>query len=220
MGKGKTIRYSEVELKWIKANRTMVRRESYSAFCAKFGRSDVSLINFNALCKRKGWKTGRDGRLRRGNLPWNKGKKMPFHANSARTQFKKGHLPHNTKFLGHERISKDGYVEISVAETNPHTGFERRYVLKHKYLWEQENGAVPAGMVLKSKDGNRLNTDPSNWVLIPRGMLTRMNGFRGPNYQTAHPEVRPAIMTLARLRHVLSGKTKLPLRRKKNETKN
>ena len=207
-GKGKDIPYDAAELKWIEVNRTMPRREAHAAFCEKFGRSDVSFDNFRALCARKGWKTGRDGRLRPGNASWNKGKKMPYNANSARTQFKKGNLPHNTKYLGHERISKDGYIEISIEQINPHTGFERRYILKHKFLWETKNGPVPAGMCLKSKDGNRLNADPSNWVPIPRGMLALMNGFRGPNYQTAEPEVRPVIMTLAKLRHALSVRTR------------
>ncbi|MBN1567966.1 MAG: HNH endonuclease [Acidobacteria bacterium] len=199
-GKARDIPYSAAELKWIKNNRTMSRRAAHAAFCRKFGRSDVSVDNYKSLCTRKGWKTGRDGRMQPGNAPWNKGKTLPYNAGSARTQFKKGNLPHNTKYLGHERISKDGYIEISIAQRNPHTGFERRYVLKHKYLWEQENGPVPAGMCLKSKDGNRLNTDPSNWVPIPRGVLPLMNGFRGPNYQTAEPKVRPVILTLARLR--------------------
>lgn len=207
-GKGRSIPYSKIELKWIYNNRAMPRSAAHAAFCGTFRRSDVSADNFKALCARKGWKTGRDGRFQTAHAPWNQGKEMPYNANCARTQFKKGNLPHNTKFLGHERISKDGYIEISVAQRNPHTGFERRYVLKHKHLWEQENGPVPAGMCLKSKDGNRSNTDPSNWVLIPRGMLTRMNGFRGPNYQTAEPEVKPVIMTLAKLCHVLSVKAK------------
>lgn len=204
----RNIPYSAAELEWIEAHCTMTRREAHAAFCRIFKRTDLSVENFKALCTRKGWKTGRDGRLQPGNVSWNKGKKMPYSANTARTQFKKGNLPHNTRYLGHERVTKDGYVEISVAQKNPHTGFERRYVLKHKFLWEKKNGPVPAGMCLKAKDGNRLNTRPSNWVLIPRGVLPLMNGFRGPNYQTADPEVKPAILALARLRHALGIKAK------------
>jgi len=132
---------------------------------------------------------------------------MPFNANCARTQFKKGGLPHNTKYLGHERVSVDGYIEISVAETNPYTGYGRRYVLKHKYLWERQHGPVPEGHVLKSLDGNRLNTDPSNWTLIPRSLLPFLNGHRGPYYDRAAPAVKPVILTLAKLKRARFLKT-------------
>ncbi|WP_201271494.1 HNH endonuclease signature motif containing protein [Sinorhizobium medicae] len=152
--------------------------------------------------------TGRTGNFETGSLPHNKGKKMPYHPNSARTRFKKGQLPHNTKYLGHERVSKDGYVEISVDEENPHTGFERRYVLKHRHLWEKQNGPVPDGMFLKCLDGNKQNTDPSNWELLPRATLPYLNGHRGFDYEAAEPEVRPAIIAVAKLRHAVKAKAK------------
>src|SRR4051812_31988258 len=116
--KGKRQTYTAAELAWIKDNRTLSRRELHAAFCETFNRTDISLDNIKALCTRKGWKTGRTGCFASGIVPANKGRKMPFNSNSARTQFKKGQLPHNTKYLGHERISKDGYVEISIDETN------------------------------------------------------------------------------------------------------
>jgi hypothetical protein len=212
----RVIPYSRKELAWIEKNAIVPRRLLHELFCGRFNRMDVSIENFRGLCKRKGFKTGRDGRFTPGTIPPNKGKKMPYNANTASTQFKKGHLPHNTKYLGHERISREGYSEISVAETNPHTWFERRYVLKHKYLWEQKHGPVPQGMCLKALDGNRLNTDPANWELIPRAMLPLMNGFRGPNYQAADPEIRPVILALTKLRHAaLNCRRKLRQRRKK-----
>lgn len=127
---------------------------------------------------------------------------MPYNAASARTQFKKGHLPHNTRKPGDEYISsKDGYTYLCVPDTNPHTGFEHRFVLKHKYLWEQANGPVPDGMCLKSVDGNRQNCDPCNWQLIPRSMLPRLSGGWSVGYDQAEPEVRPAIMAVAKLEH-------------------
>jgi hypothetical protein len=195
----KNIPWSDAELSWVKAHRTLLRKDAHAIFCTKF--RAIKIGAYAALCKRKDWLTGRDGRLQQGNVPANKGKKMPFNANSARTQFKKGGLPPNTKFLGHERVSKDGYVEISIDQENPHTGFERRYVLKHKYLWEMQNGPVPSGMCLKSVDGIRLNTDPSNWILIKRALLPFMNGRHGPDYDSAAREVKPAVLTFAKLKH-------------------
>lgn len=199
--KGRPLIYTAAELAWIEAHSTETRRDAHAAFCAKFGRSDVSPTNFNALCKRNGWFTGRSGQFPKGNIAFNKGKTMPFHPNSARTQFKSGNVPHNTKHLGHERVTRDGYIEISVAETNPHTGYERRYVLKHRYLWEQQNGPLSKDMCLKCLDGNRLNTAPLNWEAIPRATLPYLNGHRGFDYDAAEPDVRPAILAHAKLRH-------------------
>ena len=207
-GRGHGLPYSPRELAWIKRHRSLPRREAHALFCRTFSRPDVSLDHIKALCHRKGWMTGRTGCFSKGCTPANLGKKMPYHANSAKTQFKKGGVPHNTKYLGHERVSVDGYVEISIAETNPYTSYGRRYVLKHRFLWEQQHGRVPDGHVLKSLDGNRLNTDPSNWTIIPRALLPLLNGHRGPNYDQAAPDVKPVILTLAKLKRARCSKIK------------
>ena len=205
--------YSAQELAWIESNKSMLRREGHAAFCKEFGRVDVSFQHYNSLCKRKGWLTGRDGRLKPGNVPINKGQKCEpgtggLHPNARKTQFKRGQLPHNTKHLGHERLTKDGYIEVSVAQTNPYTGFDRHYVQKHRYLWEQLNGPVPEGYCLKSLDGDRLNTDPSNWEAIPRAILPRLNGRFGMAYDRAEPEVKPSILVVAKLKHAVNQVTK------------
>lgn len=155
--------------------------------------------------------TGRTGCFAKGQEPPNKGKKCPpgkggNHPNARRTQFRKGNLPHNTNYLGHERTDpKDGYVYVSVAETNPHTGFERRYVLKHRWLWERRNGPLPQGMALKCLDGNRANCDPSNWEAVPRAILPRLAGgnrYRHIlDYDSAPDELKPTILAVAKLEH-------------------
>ena len=46
-------------------------------------------------------------------------------------------------------------------------------------------------------DGDRTNTDPANWVAIPRAMLPRLAG----RYDEASPELKPIILTTAQLEH-------------------
>ena len=198
--RGHAIHYSATELAWIKRHASEPRRQAHLMFVRAFNRPDVSCDAFRHLCLRRGWKTGRTGYFEKGAIPANKGKKMPYNEHSARTRFKTGNIPHNARYLGHERVSRDGYVEISVAEVNLHTGYERRYVLKHKYLWERLHGPVPNGHVLKALDGNRRNTDPSNWTPINRRLLPLLNGHRGPHYDSADPEVKPLILTVAKLK--------------------
>ncbi|BAK66839.1 conserved hypothetical protein [Sphingobium sp. SYK-6] len=211
MPKGLSISYTDKELAFIQSVRTWPRSEAHAAFCQRFGRDDVSLSNFNALCKRHGWLTGRTGCFVKGQAPHNKGLpcaegKGGRHPNSRKTQFKKGGRPHNTNFLGHERIDpKDGYVYISVDQRNPHTGYERRYVLKHVWLWEKRHGAIPDGHCLKCLDGDKTNTSPTNWELIPRALLPRLAGGNRYNrklaFDEASPELKPTLLAVARLEH-------------------
>ncbi|MCZ4259187.1 HNH endonuclease signature motif containing protein [Sulfitobacter sp. G21635-S1] len=205
--KGRRLIYTPEELAWIKARCRDDRKATHSAFCALFGRVDVSLSNLNSLCKRNGWLTGRTGRFDPGQVPPNKGKKMPFNENRAKTQFKKGQVSHTFRGAGHERVdNKDGYIVMIVEETNPWTGARTRPVHKHRWLWEQKNGPVPEGMVLKCRDGDKTNTDPSNWVAIPRAMLPRLNGRFGRGYDAAPAELKPVLMATAKLEHAARQK--------------
>lgn len=200
--KGRPIHYIPEELAWIEANKDRPRAELHSAFCFRFGRKDVTAGALKGLCKRMGWITGRNGRFVPGQVAPNKGKAMPFHPNSAATRFKKGQRPHTWRGPGHEAIDKkDGYVWLIVAEPNPYTGAETRRVQKHKWLWEQANGPMPEGHVLKCLDGDKTNTDPSNWEALPRAIMPRLNGRFGRNYDNASPEIKPILLATAKLEH-------------------
>ena len=199
--KGQSIAYSPEELAWIKAHSGQPRKDLHAAFQTRFDRTDVSKDAIKALCTRKGWKTGRSGRFVKGQVSITKGMKMPFNPNSARTQFKKGVLPHNHRGPGHERICpKDGYVTLIVAEQNPWTGAKTRPVLKHRWLWEKANGPIPNGHVLKCLDGDKTNCDPENWELVSQSMLPRLAGGRhGKGYDDHTPELRPTVLAIAKL---------------------
>lgn len=213
--KGRQIIYSAAELAWIEAHSRDERSQAHAAFCAKFNRADVSLTNFNALCKRKRWFTGRTGRMEKGNVPHNKGKPCPEgrggrHPNARKTQFKRGSRSGVAvklyKPVGTERISKDGYIERKINDGKPEY---KRWRMVQLIRWEEINGPVPDGYCLKCLDGNRQNTDPSNWEAIPRGVAVRLvrgRSGRGFDYDHAPTEVRPAIMALAKLKHAAQTK--------------
>lgn len=208
MSKGRWIAYSPSELGWIEEHHKDDRKEMFAAFQARFNRPDVSFQNIFALCKRKGWLTGRYGRFVKGGPSLWTGRKRPPHPNSDACQFKKGLIPHNTRPMWSERVDRDGYIEMKVPVRNPFTGHSTRYMHKHRYLWEQVNGPLPKGMCLKSVDGNRRNTDPANWIAVPRAFLPRLNGHFGRDYDSAPSELKPVILAIAKLEHKAREKRK------------
>ena len=202
--KGAAIHYTAKELAWIKRQCTTPRRVAHAKFCRIFGRPEVSLDHFKSLCTRKGWGTGRTGYFAKGQVPHNLGKTMPFNANSARTQFKKGNRTgranENYKPIGTERLTKDGYLERKIHDGLP---LQSRWRAVHLIQWEAVHGPLPKGHCLKCLNGDKRNTDPSNWTLMSRGLLPFLNGHRGPNYDQAAAEVKPAILSLAKLKRAM-----------------
>lgn len=208
--KGRNIPYSADELEWLGANRTLSIGEYHRAFVAAFGRDDVSAANLHSLRKRKGWRTGRTGCFAKGDAPVNKGKKCEpgkggRHPNARKTQFRKGERSGVAvrlwKPVGTERMAKDGYLERKIHDGLP---LQSRWRAVHLIRWEAINGPVPKGFALKCMDGDRLNTDPANWEAIPRAIMPRLNGGRFKTklaFDDAAPEVKPALLAIAKLEH-------------------
>jgi hypothetical protein len=198
-------KFSKAERLWLKRRQTMPRREFWAAYVGKFGR-EISLEAFKALGDRLGLRTGRTGRIEKGHVPANKGKQMPFNANSAATRFKKGNRTGRAnqvyKPIGTERFSKEGYLERKIHDDLP---MQSRWRAVHIVNWEALHGAVPAGHCLKCLDGNKVNTDPSNWELISRAVLARLNKSRN-RYDAASAELKPTIMAIAKLRDRIGDK--------------
>ena len=190
------IEYTQAELDWLSDNRTLPIAEYTEQFSTRFQRNDVSKKNLHALRKRKGWKTGRSGHFQKGNTPHNAGTKGVMKPN--KTSFKKGRAPQNRRPLYSERITHDGYVEIKVPERNPHTGHATRFKLKHRWVWEQANGAIPKGHVLRFKDEDKANCELSNLELMPRGVNAILNK-RG--FSAMPAEIKPSAKLIAKIDH-------------------
>ncbi|WP_222862507.1 HNH endonuclease signature motif containing protein [Bacteroides pyogenes] len=106
-------------------------------------------------------------RFKKGHIPANKGKRMSEYMSaesiekSKATRFRKGHIPANHKPVGYERTTRDGYIEVKVAEPNV-------FRLKHRLIWEHHHGKIPPGHNVQFRDGNRGNTSIGNLYLISR----------------------------------------------------
>ena len=102
-------------------------------------------------------------RFQKGSVPPNKGKKMPadVYAKVSRTMFKKGNIPAAHKSVGTELLRKDGYVWVKVAEPN-------KWKQKHRLLWEQHHGTIPAGHNVQFRNKDRRDIRIENLYLISR----------------------------------------------------
>lgn len=114
--------------------------------------------------------SGLTGKFRKGQTPHNKGKKMPkeVYEKVKHTMFAKGNVPPNHRPVGSERISKDGYIEVKVAEPN-------KWRLKQRVVYEEAKGKIPEGCTIIFLDGNKQNCNIDNLRCITRSELLYLN---------------------------------------------
>ena len=107
-------------------------------------------------------------RFKTDHVPMNKGKKVTadVYAKIKPTMFKKGSVPVNYRHIGSERITKDGYVEVKVAD--PGT-----WRLKQRLVWESANGPIPEGHAIRFRNGNKQDCSLENLYLISRADLMK-----------------------------------------------
>lgn len=140
------------------------KSEQYMVQC--FEKTNKSLVE-----------AGKNNRFKKGGTPINKGKKQTEFMTvngierTKATRFKRGNMPHNTKYDGaiREQPDKSGkvYKMIRISLSN--------WELLHRHNWEKVNGAIPKGMILVCKSEDTLNCDPSNWELITRAENMKRN---------------------------------------------
>ena len=114
--------------------------------------------------------SGLTGKFRKGQTPHNKGKKMPkeVYEKVKHTMFAKGNVPPNHRPVGSEKISKDGYIEVKVAEPN-------KWRLKQRVVYEEAKGKIPEGCTIIFLDGNKQNCNIDNLRCITRSELLYLN---------------------------------------------
>lgn len=164
-------------------------------------KSEAYLASPAACRLRRGDNVGAAHRFRKGQVPPNKGLRRPGWApgRMQETQFKKGQVSKNWKPIGSTRLV-DGYHYTKVSDV-PHSPWTVNWKPTHILRWEAVHGPVPKGQCLKSLDGDRLNIDLSNWILVPRALLPRLSGKSGRDYDHAPSELQPTIMAIAKLEY-------------------
>jgi hypothetical protein len=118
----------------------------------------------------------RENRFQKGHESFNKGKRMAEYMSqeaierTAATRFQKGNLPHNHVDVGSMRITKDGCLEIKIAEPN-------KWQYYHRLMWEETFGAIPRGMNVAFVTADKLNVNPWNLMLETRAQNMKRNSY-------------------------------------------
>lgn len=117
---------------------------------------------------------GRATRFAAGQAPWNKGKRFPHNSSG---KFAQGNRPHTWKPIGTYRLTKDGLLQLKVADVPGPTHLRWRCV--HELAWIAAHGPVPAGHVVVFKPGqmtavlDEITADRTE--LVSRADLMRRN---------------------------------------------
>lgn len=162
-------RYTKEELDYI---RKIAPGRHYHEIVEMFNRKFEFQINakkLKGILRNHGISTGLSGRFGKGITPHNKGKKFPGTGN--RTTFRKGTTPHNKMKVGEDTITTDGYVKTKIAEPDV-------WEYKHKLIWAEVNGPIPEKHSVIFADGNRMNLDIDNLLLVSKAELLMLNRRR------------------------------------------
>ena len=194
-------KYSDAHKEFIRRHSEGVLTKDLTEMINKKFKTSFTISGIRSLRYKLGCKSGtigahgpNKGSFKKGHTPHNKGKKwdeyMPpeAQANARKTTFQKGLIPHNHRPIGSERLDKDGYTLVKVAEN--------KWELKHRLIHEKNFGSIPKGKKVIFLDGNKQNFDLDNLALVTPAEMLVLNG-RG--LISEEPKITKTSITLAKV---------------------
>ena len=159
---------------------------------ARFG-TTYTQSQIRAYYKNHHLRSGLDRRFQKGQASHNKGKTWDefmspeAQERSRRGQFKKGNLPHNTKPIGHERVSDDGFTYVKVKMRPSRSDCNDNFVAKQRLIYEKHFGPVPDGCMVSFANGDKTDFRAENLVLETRQQHAVKNrcGIHGYDRESA-----------------------------------
>lgn len=175
----------------------------------RFG-TDFNKSRMKEFRRKYGIKSGVTGWFKKGATPYTKGKTLeeickndPVKLAKIRaTQFREGNRPVNELPVGSITVAGNGYKVRKIAMDGSQW---ERWEFIHRAVWVEHNGPIPEGYVLAFKDGDRMNCELDNLMLVSRSEQLTMSR-RG--YWFEDPDLTETAINLVRLQEVTTKKRK------------
>lgn len=167
-------KYKQCEKEFIEEN---YRKYSFKVLTQKFNErfnSDRTIASMKTYCSKNGLhKTNGNGRFQNNHPAWNNGltkKEYLTHCTDETRDILAKHRPpeHRQYKIGDRVIKKINGDKIPyiVTSVEPNIKFEKRLTPESRYIWELHNGAIPNKYYIMHIDGDAMNNDISNLVLV------------------------------------------------------
>jgi hypothetical protein len=178
-----------------------------------FKKSQAYLDNWRLSGRGRMIEHGKAHRFTKGHMSWNKDKSPKDYMDAesyekiAKTQFKKGNLPTNTKHDGaitlrHDK-SKKCYYFIRLSKA--------KWIPLHVKIYQDAYGPIPKNHIIVFKDRNTLNVTLENLECISR----KENMLRNTLHRLA-PEIKQTIRVLTKLKKTIKNGKKQDQRPKES----
>lgn len=176
--------YTTEEIEFLRVNYPLHNCKELTDLFNKRFNTNVKAETIKSSLTRFNIKSGRTGQFEKGQTSFNKGltwdefMSPEGQANSRKTCFSSdrsiNNANHNEIPVGTESVDKDGYVMVKMPYR---TGLVSRkfWKYKHHLVWEEVNGPIPEGMNLIFADGNKLNCNIDNLILVSDSELLKLN---------------------------------------------
>lgn len=168
----RAICWPEGSIEYIKSIQDKMNKEIATIVNEKYGLA-IKARNISALRCRYNFRSKNNGRFKKGDIPWTKGRKGEWTGNS--TSFKKGNIPWCTEPLGTE-VLKEGRYYVKVSDASGAHNIAKRWQLRSRLVWEQHNNQkIPDGHVVIHLDGDSTNDSPNNLMLVDKSITAIIN---------------------------------------------
>jgi len=156
--------WTKEELQWLRDNAHLGQQGLAQALNMPLSKIETALNNHKIL-------TGNNTKFAKGQNPWNAGRHVRM---SPKSEFKKGLVPANTLHDGAITTRTDSKTQrpYKYIRTAP-----RKWELLSRVNWVKMHGPIPENMIVTFKDGDQLNCEPDNLMLITK----RENALRNVN---------------------------------------
>lgn len=180
-------KFTPEQIAWLTANRyELNNKEVVKQFNQHF---NLNLVQHQVTqaCIRRGIKH-KSGGFEKGHVTWNKG--LNGVNGTSSTTFKKGQVTVNIMPIGTERLTKEGYIDIKIADPNV-------WAPKHRHIWEQAHGKLNSSQIIVFLSDDKEDFSLSNLALVNRSEMAALN--RHEKFGQQLPEIREALINVVRL---------------------